>query len=112
MRFGVQIPQEGVPFTAVLENASAAESLGYQTGFIPDHLRAVAGSPAFEGWTTLTGVLMGTTTLRAGLLVACEAFRSPAWFANACATLDQMSGGRLIVGLGAGWYESEFHAYG
>lgn len=115
MRFGVQIPQEGVPFSAVLACAHAAEVLGYEDVFIPDHLRVVAaapGAPAYEGWTTLTGVLMGTTRVRAGLLVASEAFRPPAWFANACATLDQMSEGRLIVGLGAGWYEDEYHAYG
>ncbi|TMK78311.1 MAG: LLM class flavin-dependent oxidoreductase, partial [Actinobacteria bacterium] len=52
MKFGVQIPQEGVPFTAVLENARAAERLGYETIFIPDHLNVVAvapGSPAYEG---------------------------------------------------------------
>jgi alkanesulfonate monooxygenase SsuD/methylene tetrahydromethanopterin reductase-like flavin-dependent oxidoreductase (luciferase family) len=115
MRFGVQIPQEGVPFQAVLEHARAAESLGYELVFIPDHLRGVAiapGAPAYEGWTTLTGVLAGTSRVRGGLLVACEAFRSPAWFANACATLDHMSGGRTVVGLGAGWYEGEFTAYG
>ena len=106
MKFGVQIPQEGVPFTAVLEHARAAERLGYETIFIPDHLNVVAvapGSPAYEGWTTLTGALMGTERVRGGLLVACEAFRNPAWYANACATLDQMTGGRVIVGFGGNW---------
>jgi alkanesulfonate monooxygenase SsuD/methylene tetrahydromethanopterin reductase-like flavin-dependent oxidoreductase (luciferase family) len=115
MRFGVQIPQEGVPFTAVLEHARAAERLGYDTVFIPDHLNVVAvqsGSPAYEGWTTLTGVLQSTQRVHGGLLVACEAFRNPAWYANAAATLDHMSGGRVIVGIGAGWYEEEFAAYG
>ncbi|MGZ4205947.1 MAG: LLM class flavin-dependent oxidoreductase [Actinomycetota bacterium] len=115
MKFGVQLPQEGVPFSAVLEHARAAERLGYETIFIPDHLNAVAvapGSPAYEGWTTLTGALLGTERVRGGLLVACEAFRNPAWYANACATLDQMTGGRVIVGIGAGWYEAEFRSYG
>jgi len=115
MKFGVQIPQEGVPFQAVLDHARAAERLGYETIFIPDHLNVVAvppGSPAYEGWTTLTGALLGTEKVRGGLLVACEAFRNPAWYANACATLDQMTGGRVIVGIGAGWYESEFRSYG
>jgi alkanesulfonate monooxygenase SsuD/methylene tetrahydromethanopterin reductase-like flavin-dependent oxidoreductase (luciferase family) len=115
MKFGVQIPQEGVPFTAVLEHARAAERLGYETIFIPDHLNVVAvapGSPAYEGWTTLIGALLGTERVRGGLLVACEAFRNPAWYANACATLDQMTGGRVIVGIGAGWYENEFRSYG
>jgi alkanesulfonate monooxygenase SsuD/methylene tetrahydromethanopterin reductase-like flavin-dependent oxidoreductase (luciferase family) len=115
IRFGVQIPQEGVPFSAVLEHARAAERLGYDSVWIPDHLRAVAvapGSPCFEAWTTLTGVLLGTERVLGGPMVLCEAFRNPAWLANAAATLDHMSGGRLVVGIGAGWYEGEFRAYG
>jgi alkanesulfonate monooxygenase SsuD/methylene tetrahydromethanopterin reductase-like flavin-dependent oxidoreductase (luciferase family) len=115
MRFGVQIPQEGVPFSAVLEHARAAERLGYDSVWIPDHLRAVAvpeGSPCYEAWTTLTGVLLGTQTVRGGPMVACEAFRNPAWLANAAATLDHMCGGRLVLGIGAGWYEGEYRAYG
>jgi alkanesulfonate monooxygenase SsuD/methylene tetrahydromethanopterin reductase-like flavin-dependent oxidoreductase (luciferase family) len=115
MRFGVQIPQEGVPFQAVLANARAAEDAGYDLVFIPDHLQGVAiatGAPAYEGWTTLTAVLTATSRVHGGLLVACEAFRPPAWFANACATLDHISGGRFVVGLGAGWYEAEFRSYG
>jgi alkanesulfonate monooxygenase SsuD/methylene tetrahydromethanopterin reductase-like flavin-dependent oxidoreductase (luciferase family) len=115
MRFGVQIPQEGVPFSAVLEHARAAERLGYDSVWIPDHLRVVAvppGSPCYEAWTTLTGVLLGTERVLGGPMVLCEAFRNPAWLANAAATLDHMSNGRLILGIGAGWYEGEFRAYG
>jgi F420-dependent oxidoreductase-like protein len=115
MRFGVQIPQEGVDFGAVLEHARAAEKLGYDSVWIPDHLRVVAvapGSPCFEAWTTLTGVLMGTERVVAGPMVLSEAFRNPAWLANAAATLDHMSNGRLILGIGAGWYEGEYLAYG
>ena len=115
MRFGVQIPQEGVPFSAVLDHARAAERLGYDSVWIPDHLRAVAvptGSPCYEAWTTLTGVLLGTERVLGGPMVLCEAFRNPAWLANAAATLDHMSGGRLVLGIGAGWYEGEYRAYG
>jgi alkanesulfonate monooxygenase SsuD/methylene tetrahydromethanopterin reductase-like flavin-dependent oxidoreductase (luciferase family) len=115
MRFGVQIPQEGVPFSAVLEHARAAERLGYDSVWIPDHLRVVAvppGSPSFEAWTTLTGTLLGTERVLGGPMVACEAFRNPAWLANAAATLDHMTNGRLILGIGAGWYEGEYRAYG
>ena len=115
MRVGVQIPQEGVPVSAVLEHARAAEKLGYDSVWIPDHLSAVAvppGSPCYEAWTTLTGVLLGTERVHGGPMVLCEAFRNPAWLANAAATLDHMSGGRLILGIGAGWYEGEFRAYG
>jgi len=115
IRFGVQIPQEGVDFSAVLAHARAAEKLGYDSVWIPDHLRAVAvapGSPCYEAWTTLTGVLLGTERVMGGPMVLSEAFRNPAWLANAAATLDHMSGGRLILGIGAGWYEGEYRAYG
>jgi probable F420-dependent oxidoreductase len=115
MRFGVQIPQEGVSFSAVLDHARAAEALGYDSVWIPDHLRVVAvapGSPCYEAWTTLTGVLMGTQRVFGGPMVLSEAFRNPAWLANAAATLDHMSGGRFILGIGAGWYEGEYRAYG
>jgi alkanesulfonate monooxygenase SsuD/methylene tetrahydromethanopterin reductase-like flavin-dependent oxidoreductase (luciferase family) len=115
VRFGVQIPQEGVSFADVLAHARGAEDLGYDSVWIPDHLRVVAvapGSPCFEAWTTLTGVLMGTERVLGGPMVLCEAFRNPAWLANAAATLDHMSNGRLILGIGAGWYEGEFRAYG
>jgi len=115
MKFGVQIPQEGVEFSDVLAAARAAEQLGFDTVFIPDHLAAVAvpaGSSCDECWTILTGVLLGTKRVHAGPLVLSEAFRNPALLANMAATLDRMSGGRLILGMGAGWYEGEYRAYG
>jgi alkanesulfonate monooxygenase SsuD/methylene tetrahydromethanopterin reductase-like flavin-dependent oxidoreductase (luciferase family) len=113
--FGVQIPQEGVPVQAVLDHAIAAEELGYDSVWVPDHLRGVASAPgtsSFESWTTVTAIAMRTTRVRAGQMVACEAFRNPAWFANALATLDHLCGGRVMLGIGAGWYEDEFRAYG
>lgn len=115
MKFGVEISQEGAPARAVLDYAQAAESLGYDSVWIPDHLKRVTappGSYSYEAWTTLAAVLMATRRVTGGTLVACEAFRPPALFANAVATLDQFTGGRVILGLGAGWYEEEFRAYG
>lgn len=115
MRFGVLIPQEGARYADVLAHARLAESLGYDTVWVEDHLRVIAvppGSPAYEGWTTLTGLLTGTQRIRCGPLVLAEAFRNPAWLANAAATLDHMCGGRLILGIGAGGYEAEYHSYG
>ena len=115
MRFGLLIPQEGAGFNAVLEHARLAERLGFDSVWVEDHLRVIAvppGSPAYEGWTTLTGLLAGTERISAGPLVLAEGFRNPAWLANAAATLDHMSGGRLILGIGAGGYEAEFRSYG
>src|SRR5687767_12577590 len=104
MRFGILIPQEGARFADVLAHARLAESLGYDTVWVEDHLRVIAvppGTPAYEGWTTLTALLAGTERIEAGPLVLAEGFRNPAWLANAAATLDQLSGGRLILGIGA-----------
>lgn len=115
MRFGVQIPQEGCEPSDVVAHARAAASLGYDSVFVPDHLVAVAvapGSDVFDAWTMSTAVLLGTERIRGGPLVLSEAFRRPALLANAAATLDRLSGGRLILGIGAGWYEAEYRAYG
>jgi alkanesulfonate monooxygenase SsuD/methylene tetrahydromethanopterin reductase-like flavin-dependent oxidoreductase (luciferase family) len=115
VRFGLLIPQEGVPFKAVLDHALLAESLGFDDVWVEDHLRTIAvppGEPAYEGWTTLTALLARTTTIKAGPLVLAEAFRNPALLANMAATLDQLSGGRLILGLGAGGYQAEYASYG
>lgn len=115
MRFGVLVPQEGARFADVLAHARLAESLGFDSVWVEDHLRVIAvppGSPAYEGWTTLTGLLAGTERIRCGPLVLAEAFRNPAWLANAAATLDHLCGGRLDLGIGAGGYEAEYASYG
>ena len=115
MRFGLLIPQEGARFTDVLAHARLAEDLGFDSVWVEDHLRVIAvpdGEPAYEGWTTLTALLAGTERIRCGPLVLAEGFRNPAWLANAAATLDHLSGGRLILGIGAGGYEAEYDSYG
>jgi alkanesulfonate monooxygenase SsuD/methylene tetrahydromethanopterin reductase-like flavin-dependent oxidoreductase (luciferase family) len=115
VRFGVLIPQEGASFDAVLAHARLAEALGFDSVWVEDHLRVIAvppGSPAYEGWTTLTALLARTERVRCGPLVLAEAFRNPAWLANAAATLDRLSGGRLLLGMGAGGYEAEYRSYG
>ncbi|MHB8511881.1 MAG: LLM class flavin-dependent oxidoreductase [Actinomycetota bacterium] len=113
MKFGIQLPQEGVSFQAVLDHARYAESLGYEHFWIPDHLIPVAaGGDSPECWTTLTAALCGTSMIRGGPLVLCDSFRNPALLANMAATLQRICDGRLILGVGAGWYEAEFDAYG
>jgi len=112
MRFGVLIPQEGARYADVVAHARLAEQLGFDSIWVEDHLRAIAASPAYEGWTTLTAILAQTERIHAGPLVLAEAFRNPGWLANAAATLDHLSGGRVILGMGAGGLESEYHSYG
>jgi alkanesulfonate monooxygenase SsuD/methylene tetrahydromethanopterin reductase-like flavin-dependent oxidoreductase (luciferase family) len=70
------------------------------------------GDPRFECWTTTAALAADTSTIRLGQLVLCNPFRQPSLLAKMGATLDAISGGRLILGLGTGWHEGEFRAYG
>src|SRR4051794_17243473 len=96
--------------------ARAAEDVGFDTLWLGDHLlyRYADGSTRgpWEGWTVLAGPAASTSRIRLGPLVACSAFHSPPMLAKLAATVDEVSGGRLILGLGAGWNETEFRAFG
>jgi alkanesulfonate monooxygenase SsuD/methylene tetrahydromethanopterin reductase-like flavin-dependent oxidoreductase (luciferase family) len=115
MKVGVLVPQEGADLQTVIEHARLAESLGFDSVWVEDHLRVIAvppGSPAWEAWTTLTAVAVATSTVRCGPLVLAEAFRNPALLASAAATLDHLSDGRLNLGIGAGGYRAEYASFG
>ncbi|MEX2459546.1 MAG: LLM class flavin-dependent oxidoreductase [Actinomycetota bacterium] len=115
MKVGLLVPQEGAALERVLDHARLAESLGYDSVWVEDHLRVIAvppGSPCWEAWTTLTAVALATSTISVGPMVLSEAFRNPAWLASAAATLDHLSGGRLILGIGAGGYRAEYDSFG
>ncbi len=100
--------------------AVTAERLGFRTGWVSDHFfldtarygMAGARTQALEAWTTMTVAALATTSLRIGSLVLCEAFRPPGVVAKMAATLDAVSGGRLELGLGAGWFEPEYDEHG
>ncbi|MEP7054393.1 MAG: LLM class flavin-dependent oxidoreductase [Actinomycetota bacterium] len=108
----------GLPATPadVAAAAAAAERLGFATGWVSDHFfldtsrygMSTARSQALEAWTSLTVAATATSRLRIGSLVLCEAFRPPGLVAKMAATLDVISGGRLELGLGAGWFEPEY----
>jgi probable F420-dependent oxidoreductase len=105
-------------WTDVLAMARRVEALGFDSVWLPDHLivhmpfpgQGAAG--AWEGWSLLAALAAATERIELGLLVSCAGFRNPAMVAKIAATVDEISGGRLILGLGAGWDEQEFRAYG
>jgi F420-dependent oxidoreductase-like protein len=107
--------QEGVTWDDWCALADACERHGVETLFRSDHYisqSAEATNVAHDAWTTLAGLAARTTTLRFGTLVSPGTFRLPGLLANAVATVDHISGGRVELGLGAGWMEREHRAYG
>jgi alkanesulfonate monooxygenase SsuD/methylene tetrahydromethanopterin reductase-like flavin-dependent oxidoreductase (luciferase family) len=94
--------------SAVLE----AEKLGFNSVWLPDHLSVGVGGSTLENWTTITTYLNLTKKMRAGPLCISNAFRQPSLLAKMIATLDIISGGRLDVGMGAGWMPLEHEEYG
>jgi probable F420-dependent oxidoreductase len=118
LRVGVQLPEveRRVPWPEYREMARAAEEVGFDSIWVGDHLLYQdEGEPErgpWEAWTLLAALAASTERVRLGPLVACTAFHVPAVLAKKAATLDEVSGGRLILGLGAGWNEPEFRAYG
>jgi alkanesulfonate monooxygenase SsuD/methylene tetrahydromethanopterin reductase-like flavin-dependent oxidoreductase (luciferase family) len=103
-------------YPEIRDLALRAENGGLDSVWIPDHLiyrfpeRPQAG--VWEVWTITTGLAEATKRIELGTLVICTAFRNPAVLAKMAVTLDAVSGGRLILGLGAGWHEPEFTAFG
>ncbi len=118
LRVGVQLPEieREVRWPEYVAMARRAEELGFDTLWVGDHLlyRLADGSTRgpWEVWTLLSAIAASTSRIRLGPLVASTAFHAPAMLAKLAATVDEISGGRLVVGLGAGWNETEFRAFG
>ena len=107
--------QEGVTWQQWCDLADACERHGVATLFRSDHYISMsneAHNVAHDAWTTLAALAVRTTTLRLGTLVSPATFRLPGLLANAAATVDHISGGRIELGLGGGWMEREHRAYG
>jgi probable F420-dependent oxidoreductase len=118
LRVGVQLPEveRRVRWPEYRAMAQAAEEVGFDSIWVGDHLLyRDEGRPErgpWEAWTLLTALAASTERVQLGPLVACTAFHAPAVLAKTAATLDEVSGGRLVLGLGAGWNEAEFRAFG
>ena len=109
-------PQQGASYEQLLAVAWAAEECNFNGFFRSDHYLAMGqatGLPAYtDAWTTLAGLARDTTKIRLGTLVTPVTFRPAGSFPVVVSQVDHMSGGRVEVGLGAGWYEEEHRAYG
>src|SRR5579862_7207465 len=106
----------GMPtYQALLDQVKAAEDTGFDAVWMRDHvsIAEITGNPLnLECWTTLSAVSRDTTRIRLGTLVICNGWRNAALLAKMAATLDVISGGRLIMGMGAGFLQREWEEYG
>ncbi len=114
--YGLQIePQYGYTYSHIRDAAQRAELSGFESLWVSDHFLIrpdAADVNCLEAWTTLAALARDTGTLRLGTLVSSQSYRNPALAAKMAATLDHISGGRLYYGVGAGWKEAEYSAYG
>ncbi len=114
--FGLQIePQYGFSYKDIKDITAEAEDLGIESIWVSDHFFLTPESintPCLECWMTLTALARDTKKLRLGTMVASQSYRNPALTAKMAATLDNISGGRLNYGIGAGWKDVEYTAYG
>ena len=114
LEFGVRLKNYG-PWTTTKEAAIAAEKNGFASIWLNDHLLPPAGPldvPFREAWTSLSALGAITRTIKLGTLVACNSFRNPALLAKMASTLDSITDGRVVLGIGAGWHRPEYEAYG
>ena len=109
-------PQQGASYSTQRSVALAAEELGFDAFFRSDHylkMGSVSGDPGpTDTWATLAALAVETSRIRLGTLVTCATFRLPGPLAITVAQVDEMSGGRVELGLGAGWFDAEHAAYG
>jgi F420-dependent oxidoreductase-like protein len=115
LQIGIATPQTEA-WGALADKWRRLEALGFDSAWVYDHFMAAGGGSVddtyLEGWTALAGLAAVTSRLQLGVLVSGNTYRSPALLAKQAVTVDQISGGRLVLGLGAGWHEPEHRAFG
>lgn len=116
MDLGIQIePQFGFSYEDILDIGRAGERAGFTRLWLSDHLflnAEAARTDCLEAWTALGALARDLGTIRIGPMVTCQSYRNPALLAKIAAVVDRLSGGRLEFGIGAGWKEIEYRAYG
>jgi alkanesulfonate monooxygenase SsuD/methylene tetrahydromethanopterin reductase-like flavin-dependent oxidoreductase (luciferase family) len=115
LKLGILLWNQATDWPAYLAAVRRLDALGYDHLWSWDHLYAIFGDPyqpIFEGWSSLVAAAMATERLRLGLLVGANTFRNPGLVAKNAATLDHVSDGRAILGIGGAWHEPEHRAHG
>jgi F420-dependent oxidoreductase-like protein len=125
MRSGVFVPQGwrldlvGIPreshWSIITDVAKSAEQAGFESVWVYDHFHTVplaTQEVTYEAWTLMGALAVATDEVRLGQMCTCNSYRMPSYLAKAAASIDVISGGRLEMGIGAGWYEQEFLGYG
>ncbi len=114
-KVGINLWSQAGSWTELLEAAQAVDRLGYEHLWTWDHVKAIFGDPdqpIHEGWTLITAWAMATKRVKLGLTVGANTFRNPALVAKIVTTLDHVSGGRAILGIGGAWFELEHREFG
>jgi alkanesulfonate monooxygenase SsuD/methylene tetrahydromethanopterin reductase-like flavin-dependent oxidoreductase (luciferase family) len=115
LKTGILLWSQAATWPELVDAAKQVERLGYDHLWTWDHIYAIFGDPyqpIFEGWTTLAAWAMATERTRLGLLVGANTFRNPGLTAKLAATIDHISNGRAILGIGGAWFELEHKAHG